>query len=61
MHQRKYKKPELKEVCAWCEKHIGGPEDGPETHGICVDCADEVFYHDDGLVQMRKGKKGKVK
>lgn len=30
---------EMKVVCAWCDKHLRGPEDAPQvSHGICMPC-----------------------
>jgi hypothetical protein len=23
-------------VCAWCDRYLGGPNDGGITHGICT-------------------------
>ena len=37
---------EIETVCAWCGKHISGPEDAaPErvSHGICPKCLEEKF------------------
>lgn len=29
----------MKTVCAWCGKHLEGPEDAAEvSHGICKEC-----------------------
>lgn len=34
----------MKTICSWCRKDMGGgPDDGPVSHGICVDCADRLF------------------
>lgn len=30
---------ELKRVCGWCQKYLGGPKDSPHiSHGICEPC-----------------------
>jgi Zn-finger nucleic acid-binding protein len=45
----------IKIICAWCGKHLSGPEEASTiSHGLCPDCArvwlEEAFVWMDGNV-----------
>ena len=52
---------EMKMVCAWCSKHLSGPEDGEESHGICKPCADKLVKEYDEDDRYNRGKWGDLK
>lgn len=38
-HERYLYSHELKRVCGWCQKYLGGPKDSPHvSHGMCEPC-----------------------
>lgn len=39
-HQAQQSSLRIRTICAWCQKHLSGPEHGPAvvSHGICPAC-----------------------
>ena len=33
----------LRTVCGWCDKDLGGPKEGPVSHGMCRRCRDRAL------------------
>jgi hypothetical protein len=41
-------------VCAWCDRYLGGPHDGPVTHGICNACTARQHWRDSPVLVVSR-------